>query len=121
MNLPPCCTPSDDATPAEIAYCAYNAGGDPATAGLNYAGQPCPTWQNLPDNIRAKWEAVVEGSFDAPLMEAAAELVEATGATKIEVAVVTGDKAIIVGAIEFEGSDIQPSLFGLTTPAAAEA
>jgi len=35
--------------------------------------------------------------------------------------VVTGDKAIIVGAIEFEGSDIQPSLFGLTTPAAAEA
>ncbi len=110
MNLPPCCIPSDNASPAEIAYCAYNAGGDPTNG---------PVWSTLPDNIRAKWEAVVEGSFDAPLMEAAAELVEATGATKIEVAVVTGDKAIIVGAIEFGADDIQPSLFGLTTAAEA--
>lgn len=120
MNLPPCCTPSDNASPAEIAYCAYNAGGDPATAGLNYAGQPCPVWSALPDNIRAKWEAVVEGSFDPLLTEAAGNLAEATGATKVEVAVVTGNRAIEVGEIS-RADDIQPPLFNLNTPTIAEA
>lgn len=39
------------------AYEAYNAGGDPATAGLNFRGDPCPAWADLPDNVRAKWDA----------------------------------------------------------------
>jgi len=56
-ELPACCTPTDGATRAEVLYCAYNAGGDPATAGLNYQGKPCPTWLELPPNVRAKWEA----------------------------------------------------------------
>jgi uncharacterized protein YodC (DUF2158 family) len=54
--LPACCIPTDDASPAERAYCAYNAAGDPATAGLNFRGEPCPTWAELPANVRTKWE-----------------------------------------------------------------
>lgn len=38
-------------------YDAYNAGGDPLTANKNYQGLPCPKWEELPDNIRAKWSA----------------------------------------------------------------
>ena len=41
----------------ERAYIAYNNAGDPATAGLNYRGEPCPTWNELPENIRVKWRA----------------------------------------------------------------
>lgn len=59
MNtLPPCCTPLEYSDPAERLYCAYNRGGDPATAGLNFKGDPCPIWPELPENVRAKWEAV---------------------------------------------------------------
>lgn len=57
-ELPACCTPREGATLAERLYAAYNRGGDPATAGLNFRGEPCPTWDALPANIRAKWEAV---------------------------------------------------------------
>lgn len=56
--MPPCCIPSAMATTAEILYCRYNAAGAPETAGLNYAGVPCPVWLDLPANVRAKWEAV---------------------------------------------------------------
>lgn len=55
--LPACCTPTADASLAERLYCAYSAGGDPATAGLNFQGQPCPIWEKLPPNIQAKWQA----------------------------------------------------------------
>lgn len=47
-SLPDCCTPFGSDLPERL-YCAYNRGGDPATAGLNYQGKPCPVW---------KWEAV---------------------------------------------------------------
>lgn len=54
---PACCTlPPDDAPIEAAGYAAYNAGGDPATAGLNYAGKPCPEWDQLPENVRAKWK-----------------------------------------------------------------
>jgi hypothetical protein len=59
LTLPDCCYPGPDASPAERAYCAYNAAGDPATAGLNFRGDPCPTWRALPENVRAKWEGAV--------------------------------------------------------------
>ncbi len=55
--LPACCTPAPNASLAAIAYAAYNAGGDPATAGRNFMGAPCPEWDALPVNVRAKWEA----------------------------------------------------------------
>lgn len=59
QTLPDCCYPGPDASAAERAYCAYNAAGDPETAGLNFRGDPCPTWAALPANIRAKWEGAV--------------------------------------------------------------
>lgn len=124
IPLPPCCTPSPDATPAERAYCAYNAAGDPATAGLNFAGQPCPVWSALPENVRAKWEAAVGevASFDEPLTAAAAEISAQTGTTVVEVGVLCGDTFIAVGSIEFDAKpdDDQLPLFG-RAPVAAEA
>lgn len=57
MILPACCYATEGASLAEQLYAAYNAGGDPATAGLNYKGDPCPTWDQLPDNVRQKWQA----------------------------------------------------------------
>lgn len=126
IPLPPCCTPSPDAPPAERAYCAYNAAGDPATAGLNFAGQPCPVWSALPENVRVKWEAAVGevASFDEPIMDAAMELSRATGVTKIPVGIVYGDQFIAVGKISLDGDatpdDDQLPLFG-RAPVAAEA
>ena len=64
QTLPDCCYPTEGATLAEILYCAYNRGGDEATAGLNYQGKPCPVWSALPENIRAKWEASVVAAID---------------------------------------------------------
>ena len=66
--LPACCYAAVDASPAEKAYAAYNAAGNPETAGLNYAGLPCPTWAMLTDNVRAKWLASVL-SVEDPFME----------------------------------------------------
>lgn len=63
MELPACCIPRPEATPTERAYCAYNAAGDPATAGLNYAGKRRPTWPELPENVRTKWEAAVNVAY----------------------------------------------------------
>ena len=60
IELPPCCHASPFDEPAHIADAAYNAAGDPGTAGLNYQGKPCPTWNELPENIRQKWRAAVE-------------------------------------------------------------
>ena len=58
--MPDCCFALDDASLAERLYAAYNRGGDAATAGLNFQGDPCPVWADLPENVRAKWEAVAE-------------------------------------------------------------
>lgn len=55
--LPDCCFADPENGRAALLYAAYNAGGDPQTAGLNYQGKPCPLWHELPANIRAKWEA----------------------------------------------------------------
>lgn len=57
VGLPACCTAGPEALRAERMYAAYNAAGDPTTAGLNYQGKPCPTWTELPVNVRAKWLA----------------------------------------------------------------
>lgn len=57
-SLPPCCTlPPDDAPIEAAGYAAYNAGGDPETAGLTFQGRPCPEWDGLTPNVRAKWKA----------------------------------------------------------------
>lgn len=58
-TLPACCHPSTPALDDQF-YAAYNRGGDPTTAGLNYQGHPCPEFSALPDNVRAKWAAVAE-------------------------------------------------------------
>lgn len=65
VGLPACCHADALATPCERAYAAYNRAGDPATAGLNFRGDPCPTWDELPENIRVKWRA----ASDAVVME----------------------------------------------------
>lgn len=56
--LPACCLDVEDAEWAARLYAAYNRAGDPATAGLNYRGDPCPLWEELPPNVQAKWRAV---------------------------------------------------------------
>jgi len=53
-----CAVDDADAEPAARLYAAYNRGGDPATAGRNFRGDPCPTWSALPANVREKWRAV---------------------------------------------------------------
>jgi hypothetical protein len=60
MSKPECTIPSPGASPGEALYCAYNMGGDPATAGLNYQGLHCPVWGDLPLNVQEKWQAVAE-------------------------------------------------------------
>jgi hypothetical protein len=49
---------------AREAYNAYNAGGDPETANKNFRGEPCPEWDDLPQNIRDKWIAAMKPSAD---------------------------------------------------------
>lgn len=56
--LPACCGHLSTDPVAKKLYAAYNRGGDLATAGLNHRGEPCPTWEELPANVQAKWEAV---------------------------------------------------------------
>ena len=51
--LPACCFPSQNAEPAERAYCAYLR----STGGLNYQGLPCPVWADLPEKICQAWRA----------------------------------------------------------------
>jgi hypothetical protein len=67
-SLPDCCYAGPFPTLAESMYAAYNAAGDPATAGLNYQGLPCPTWGQLTPNIREKWIGAAElaGDWFAP-------------------------------------------------------
>ena len=82
MNeLPACCYALDSAPLAERMYAAYNAAGDPTTAGLNYQGRPCPTWAELPENIRAKWEgaAGAVAPRDVQLLRGGSVLVERVG------------------------------------------
>ena len=54
--FPACCFCSDTPTAGELLYVAYNLAGD--RPGLNYRGEPCPTWADLPADIRQKWEFV---------------------------------------------------------------
>lgn len=53
VDLPACCHPAENASLAEVLYCAYQRGGAPERAGLAWDGRPCPTWAEL----RAKQEA----------------------------------------------------------------
>lgn len=57
-DLPACCFADQYAPLAEQLYAAYNRGGDESTAGLNFQGNPCPAWDDLPPNVKAKWDAV---------------------------------------------------------------
>lgn len=57
-SLPACCYIDSAENYPALLYAAYNRGGNPDTAGLNYAGAPCPTWDDLPKNVQAKWNAV---------------------------------------------------------------
>ena len=56
-DLPDCCFSPIGAEWGQVAYAAYNRAGDRATAGLNYQGKPCPSWEALPENVREKWRA----------------------------------------------------------------
>lgn len=61
-DLPECCFADINDEPAIHLYAAYNRGGDPETAGLNYAGQTCPSWDALPENVKAKWRATADAA-----------------------------------------------------------
>lgn len=79
-QIPACCVPTENAETAEIAYAAYNAAGDPTTAGLNYAGQPCPVWAALTPNIQEKWRAAVAAADrNAMTFGAAIDVLKAGG------------------------------------------
>jgi len=54
-NMPPCCYAPPDAPLAHLMYAAYNAAGE--KKGLTWDGKPCPIWDALTDDVRAKWEA----------------------------------------------------------------
>lgn len=57
-HLPECCQYlSTDPLPKKL-YAKYNAGGPEGKQGLNFQGAPCPKWEDLPDSVREKWEAV---------------------------------------------------------------
>lgn len=58
--LPDCCYAAAGASAAEQMYAAYNAAGD--RKGLNFQGQPCPPWKDLPEDVKKKWEAVANES-----------------------------------------------------------
>ncbi len=62
-HLPACCTPLPGASPGAVAYAHYNAAGTPEQAGLNFRGEECPLWADLPPNVLAKWNAVAAGMF----------------------------------------------------------
>jgi len=53
--LHPCCFPSERGSRAEELYCAYNRAG--LRKGLNYQGEPCPLWSELPFDVQWKWRA----------------------------------------------------------------
>jgi len=55
-KLPDCCYALPGDPPGKQYYAAYNHAGE--NPGLNFQGDPCPTWGELPQNIHDKWEAV---------------------------------------------------------------
>jgi hypothetical protein len=57
-DLPACCIDSEGAELGGRLYCASNRGG--SRPGLNYQNLPCPTWDALPVDVRAKWRAVAD-------------------------------------------------------------
>lgn len=57
-DLPACCFATSEDSLAKNLYAVYNRAG--VRQGLNYQGLPCPTWENLPPDIRTKWEAVAD-------------------------------------------------------------
>lgn len=56
---PLACVALVDDSEAAKAYARYNRSGDPATAGINYRGEPCPSWEELTENVRNKWRGMV--------------------------------------------------------------
>jgi len=65
MNLIRSTPEHDLPTLAQIAYEAY---GD-VTGGRNYQGLPMPEWADLPDRIKAAWNASVNATVKAALDE----------------------------------------------------
>lgn len=47
---------------AEKMYDTYNAA--PPNPGKNYAGLPCPPWENVGAQVQKKWTAVAQAVID---------------------------------------------------------
>lgn len=68
---PPCCYTGDNPSLAEVGYAAYNYGGPIDRAGLNFQGQPCPVWGELPTTVVEKWESAagaIQGAVTGDLL-----------------------------------------------------
>lgn len=58
--IPPCAVDDSKVGFARRLYAAYNRGGNPERMGLNYQDKPCPSWPDLPQDVRDKWQAVAD-------------------------------------------------------------
>jgi len=67
-HTPECCFADPANGPGAAAYAAYNNGGPTERRGLNYAGEPCPPWRDLPLTVQQKWNAVTRANVSAPGM-----------------------------------------------------
>lgn len=54
-HIPPACLADPDNGPGALAYAIYNAGGPLESHGVNFRGEPCPLWRDLPESVKAKW------------------------------------------------------------------
>lgn len=62
-GLPACCYALASEPLPKRLYAAYNRSG--AKKGLNYQGLPCPLWEDLPEDVQAKWSgAAMEVYFE---------------------------------------------------------
>lgn len=66
-DLPDCCKAPIWAPLPWRLYAAYNRGGDRVSRGLSWDRRPCPSWDDLPDNVRAKWQDVADYVVWAPV------------------------------------------------------
>ena len=57
-HAPPCIYWNPENGKGARAYALYNRAGE--NPGLNYRGEPCPQWQDLPADVRAKWNFLAE-------------------------------------------------------------
>ena len=65
-HIPLACIATAGDEMAARLYAAYNRHGEASTAGLNHQGRPCPAWEDLTDNVRAKWRGAAAVQQAAP-------------------------------------------------------